>query len=133
AEDDPVAGSIDAPARNRIERRRPHWFAGAQAETGVVPWTADRVVDDEAVGERSLVVSAMRADGEDLVARFDDEHFLFADSSADEASRTKFSDRNTLSEVSRILWLVHKSPRCNSARSVSSLLISPPRRAPATR
>src|SRR2546430_4683874 len=41
------------PARHGIERRRLERLAGRQTEAGVMPRTADRVADDESLGERS--------------------------------------------------------------------------------
>ena len=49
-------------AHDRVQRRRSQRLAGAQAETGVVPRTADGVIDDESVGERATVMAARGAD-----------------------------------------------------------------------
>ena len=80
ADVDRVALAIDAPARDRIERRRPQRVARAQAEARVMPRTADGVADDEPVGERAVVVRAVRADGEDLLAPPHQNHVVVADS-----------------------------------------------------
>ena len=55
------------PSRTqRVQGRSAQRFAGAQVETGVMPRTADGVVGDEAFDERSVVVRAVRTDGENL-------------------------------------------------------------------
>jgi hypothetical protein len=41
-----------------------------------MPGASHGIVDDDAVGERTVVVSAMRADGEDLVARTCEHHIV---------------------------------------------------------
>jgi sec-independent protein translocase protein TatC len=63
---DDVASPLDAPARDRIERRRPHGFAGAQVEAGVVPGADDAPIAEHAFDERSAVVRAASAEGVDF-------------------------------------------------------------------
>ena len=61
----------DRVARNRVERRCPQSFARAKAEAGVVPGTADGVVDDEPLGQGPAVVAARRADRRDRIGAAD--------------------------------------------------------------
>ena len=44
-----------------------------------MPGTADVVAGHEAVGERAVIVAAMRVDREDLAARAHQQHVLLAD------------------------------------------------------
>ena len=71
-----VADQFDAPARDRIERRRTQRFAGAEAEAGVMPRTAHRVPHDQPLGQRPVIVRAVRADGEQAIALPDQDRFL---------------------------------------------------------
>ncbi len=59
---------LDAPATDRIERRRPQRRSGPQAEAGVVPGTADRVLDQHPVAQWTMIMSALGADREQLLA-----------------------------------------------------------------
>ena len=79
ADDDCLARPLDAPAGDRVQGGGAQRFAGAQAEAGVVQRAADRVVDQQTVGERAAVVRADRADGEDLLAPPRQQHRLVAD------------------------------------------------------
>ena len=45
---------------DRVQRRRAQRLAGAQAETGMVPRTADGIVDEKPLGKRAAVVRARR-------------------------------------------------------------------------
>ena len=71
-----VAHRFDAPAGNRIQRRRAKGLAGAEAETGMMPRASDGVADEQALFERSTVVRADCADREHLVAAPGEEHGL---------------------------------------------------------
>src|SRR6185369_1834468 len=53
-----AAPPLDVPAGERLQRRRVLGLAGAQAETGVMPWTTDGVVHHESFGARTAVVRA---------------------------------------------------------------------------
>jgi hypothetical protein len=53
--------ALDSPAGDRIEGRGAERLAGAQAEAGVVPRTADRISDYETFLERPAVMRARRA------------------------------------------------------------------------
>ena len=78
-DEDAAAVLLDLPARERTQRRRAHRFAAAQIEAGVMPGTADAVADHEPFGERSVIVAAMRVDGENLGARAHQQDILIAD------------------------------------------------------
>jgi hypothetical protein len=67
---------FDSPACDRLERRRAQRLTGAEAETGVMPRTADGVANEKPFGEWSTVVRTRRPDGEDLASLARDEHWL---------------------------------------------------------
>ena len=54
-----VVAQLGRPARDGAERRRPHRFAGPQAEARVVPRAAHGVVDHQPFRERTVVVRAV--------------------------------------------------------------------------
>src|SRR3984893_14734288 len=65
---------LDTPARDWVQRRRAQRLSGTQAETGVVPGTADSVLDEDPLGERTVVVSAFGADREQLLTATRQQH-----------------------------------------------------------
>jgi hypothetical protein len=65
---------LDAPARNRVERRRANSLPARRAETRVVPRAADRILDKETVDKRSAIMSTPRAKTENLIAASDKEY-----------------------------------------------------------
>jgi len=48
--------------------RRRQGLAGTQIETGVMPRAAHRVVDDQTVDKRTMIVRAMRSDSENVAS-----------------------------------------------------------------
>ena len=54
-------------------------LAGANVEAGVMPGTAHRAIRDDALGERPVIVRALRADGENLRALAHQQHRFVAD------------------------------------------------------
>ena len=110
ADEDPVARPLDAPAGDRIQRRRAQRLAGAQTEAGVMPGTAHRIVDDEPLGERPVIVRTGRADGEDTVTAPYQDHVVGIDAPGDDCPVGKFRQRNARREIP--LWqVVHVRPR----------------------
>ena len=81
-----IAAAFHSPARQRIQRRRAHRRAGVQIKTCVMQGTANRVADDQAVGQRALVVRAVRADGEESIARARQQHVVVADATREQAA-----------------------------------------------
>src|SRR5437868_7223037 len=70
---------LDLPDRKRIQRRCPRRLSGAEVETGMMPGTADAGADHEPLGERPVIVAAMRVDGENLGPRAHQQDVLVAD------------------------------------------------------
>ena len=78
---DAIAVALDLPDRERGQRRRADGFAAAQIETGVMPRTADALPDDEPLGERPVIMTAMRVDRENLLVGAHQHNILVADMS----------------------------------------------------
>src|SRR6185437_9278032 len=78
---------------------RGHRLSRAQVEAGVVQRAPDRVADEQAVGERAVVVRAERAGDEHLVAHARDDDLLVADAGAHDAAGLHGGDRNAVTEV----------------------------------
>src|SRR5262249_15944062 len=104
-----VALPLDAPAGDRIERRRPQRVAAAKAETGVVPGTTHGVADDESFGEWTVIVRAVRADGEELAAGARDHDILVTDPAEQRSAVGKSTDRDSLREIGLRcrVWVAH--------------------------
>jgi hypothetical protein len=66
AHKDPAIALLDIPGIERTKGRRANRFAGTQIEAGMMPGTSDGTVNDQAVHERAMVVTAMRPYREDL-------------------------------------------------------------------
>jgi len=98
-DDDDVATPLDAPPGQGIESRRGERIARSQAEAGVVPRTADCVTDDDPVGERRAIVSALGADREQVVALANEENGLAADMAFDDMPIAEAHEANALGEV----------------------------------
>src|SRR5262249_19166415 len=69
-----VAAAIDPPAGDWVQCGCSQRFAGAQAETGVMPRTSNRVSDNQPLGKWSMIVGALRSNREDLVTFLDNEY-----------------------------------------------------------
>ena len=78
--------------------RRAECLAAAQIEAGMVPRAAHRAVNNEAVGERPMIVGAMRADREDVRAAQDQQHLVVADMSK-EVSNGQVGQRDALGQI----------------------------------
>ena len=76
---DAIALVVDLPDRKRTEGRRTRGLAGAQIEAGVMPGAANGFADHEPLGERSVVMAAMRVDGVDRSTRAGQHDLLIAD------------------------------------------------------
>src|SRR4029450_3452441 len=104
AYEDGVADALHAPARARIEGRRPERLTRAQAETRVMPGAPHGVADDQPLRERSVVVRAMRADGKQRLAPSHDDDVIVFDTTGDGRAIWKIAEWQTFLEVG--LWRV---------------------------
>jgi hypothetical protein len=68
ADKDLAIALFDGPRVDWTERRGVQGFARAKIKAGVMPGTSDRIVDNEALGERTIVVGALSADRENVGA-----------------------------------------------------------------
>ena len=127
-DDERVAVALDAPAADRVERGRAEGLPGAQAEAGVVPRAAHGVADDDALGERAVIVRAGRAHGEVLVATPREQHGLVVDVPQHHAAVRNVAGRDSALEIgpARGSHLGHlaASPRTAHARATSWMLPS---------
>src|SRR5436190_16775977 len=76
-----------------------------------MPRTAHAFADDQALGERSMIMRAMRADGEDFITASHQQHLLVADM-AQEFAVDEILDCDTLREVRsarRFLLVRHRA------------------------
>src|SRR6185312_374307 len=82
----------------------------AQAETGVMPWAADRVTDHETFGKWSAVVGAGCADRQHVVPAPDEQRGRIVDMAKEHGTVGKIGNRNTLPEIraaDRLSMLTH--------------------------
>jgi hypothetical protein len=59
---------LDAPAEDGVERRRAERLAGTEAEAGMMPRAANRLVDEQPLLKRRPVMSTDGADREQVIA-----------------------------------------------------------------
>ena len=99
ADEKPAVGSLDPPARQRIEGRRPQRLAGPQAETGMMPRTAYLGADQQPLGERAAIVRAFAADREDFALGPGQDHRILADMPSKHGVARKLAFGDPLREV----------------------------------
>src|SRR5262245_31487885 len=99
AHEDHVAVALNSPAWNRIQSRRAQRLATAQAEAGVMPWAPDRVLDNQSIGERSVIVSAMGAHRKEFTPGTSQYGVLVADPPEHDAMIRKIGDRDPFAQV----------------------------------
>src|SRR6185437_12100491 len=68
AYEDAAVATFDAPAGGRSQRRGRQRLPTGEAEAGVMPGTAHGVPNTQPLGQRAAVMSAGRADSEDLLS-----------------------------------------------------------------
>ena len=96
--DFPVA-LIDPPTRDRVERRRTQRLPAAQAEAGVVPRAADGIADKDPIGERTVIMGTLRADGEQRAAVAREQHRFTRDLPQDHVALSEVRNRDPLGKV----------------------------------
>jgi hypothetical protein len=77
--EDLAVALLDRPARNRTRGRGTQGFTRPQVEAGVMPRAAHGVADDEALRERTVVMRAVSAYCEKLLAAPDQQHIVPVD------------------------------------------------------
>ena len=76
---DAIAHMLHLPDRKRGKRRWACCFSGTQIEARVMPRAADAFANDEAFCEWTVVMAAMRVDGENFDAGAHQQDLLVAD------------------------------------------------------
>ena len=74
-------------------------LSGPKAETGVMPRTSYGVVDDQPFGERTAIMGADGADGEDFRSPPREQHLLLSDMAEQLASVRQVGRGDPLREV----------------------------------
>ena len=72
----------------------------------MVPGASDSIADDQTLGERSVVMRAVRTDRKDLRLTLDDQHLLIADVSLQDAV-AELMRRNASGQISRAVCGSH--------------------------
>jgi len=96
ADKDFAIALFDAPCVDWTERRGAQGFAGAKIKAGVMPGTSHRIVDKEALRERTIVVGALRADRENVSAASNQQNRVLPNSADQLAAVWQFGERNSL-------------------------------------
>ena len=101
--DTDVAGVVlDGVTGQRREGGCSERLTGLEAETGVVPRAADGVVDDESFGERSAVVGAGGAQGEQAIAPANENDGFLVDLSEERHAVRQQRGRNSGFQIGQI-------------------------------
>jgi hypothetical protein len=94
-----VTHPFDSPARDGVERRRAEGFSRAQAETGMMPRASHGVPNDETLGKRPVVMSALCADRENLVTAAHQDHVFAIDLTESHRSISEIANRTSVSKI----------------------------------
>src|SRR5262249_15977918 len=105
------------PAWKGIESRGTDRFSRSEAETGGVPGTPDRLVDDRPPSERSMVMRTVRTNCEQLGATPDNEDLIVADISLQDVV-VEFPKRNPCRQVSRVARFRHHGDFCRATNQM---------------
>ena len=107
---------FDPPARDRVQRRRAQCLSGAEAETGVVPGATDGIRYQHPVGERTVVMGALRADREERSTASCQHHRLPCDLPQDHPAFGEILERDSAGKVgSQFLFSIRFGPQGRSA------------------
>jgi hypothetical protein len=74
-------------------------FSGPEIEAGVMPRTSHRIVDNEALRERTIVVGALSADREDLSAAAQEQNRVLSDMADQLPAVWQFADGNSQRQI----------------------------------
>jgi hypothetical protein len=104
ADKDFAIALFDAPCVDWTERRGAQGFAGAKIKAGVMPGTSHRIVDNEALRERTIVMGALSADGEQASAAAHKQNRVLSDMAEQLGSVRQFARGNSQRQI-RADWL----------------------------
>lgn len=108
-DEDLATALLDIPAINRAQSRCAYCLTAAHIEACMVPRTAHRFPNYDAVRKRSMIMAAVSADREQFRTRANQQHFLVADV-ANQPTIDEVGERNTLRQIRatrRSLFLGH--------------------------
>jgi hypothetical protein len=94
-----LSAALDSPAWNRIQGRRAQRLSTAETEAGVMPRAPDRVLDNQSIGERSVIVGAMGTHRKELTTGTSQHGVLVADAPEHDSTVRKGGDRNPSAQV----------------------------------
>ena len=97
-DEDSAGVLLHFPALDRAQGRCAHGLAGAQIKAGVMPRASNSSSGHETFCQRSMIVRAMGADGEQFRAGMNKQHFLLADM-PNQPSINKISECNAVRKV----------------------------------
>ena len=90
---------LDAPRVDWTERRRAQSFAGPEIEAGVMPGTAHRIIDNEALRERAVIVGAQGADRENISAATHEQNRVLSDMAGELGAVGQFAGGNSQRQI----------------------------------
>ncbi len=99
AHEDLAVALFDAPRRDGAESRRARGLSGPEIEAGVMPGAPHRVIDNEPLSERAVVVGAQSADGEHVGAAAHEQHRFIFDMADEFAAVWQFGGGNSELEI----------------------------------
>jgi len=114
---------LDAPTRYRVERWGADNLSGGDAEARMMPGTADSVLDEETINKWSAVMSARRAESENLMAASDKQHRFTSGVTEKHGPIRNTRNLDPLSEIRPAgfcIVLVHLTSLVISGRSAAS-------------
>src|SRR3546814_4310554 len=108
-----IAHLFHSPTRDGIQGRRAKNFAGAQAETGMMPRATDCVIDEKPIAKRGAIVRAGGANCEQLVTAPDKKHLFTVRMPEQHGLVRDRCERNALGKVRTTetsLFVAHSVP-----------------------
>jgi hypothetical protein len=99
--------AFNAPAWKRIEGWRTYGITCGEIEARVMQRTSNRRSDHDALGERSAVMRALCADGEELFRATNQQYIVFSDTTGEDLSFRNRSHRDALGQISYRLGVAH--------------------------
>jgi hypothetical protein len=119
---------FDPPRVDWTESRRAQRFSGPEIEAGVMPRTSHRIVDNEALRERTIVVGALSADRENVSATAHEQNRVLSDMAGELGAVWQFVSGNSQRQIGadwlRLLFSHSVLPRLFSPHFTTRKLFS---------
>jgi hypothetical protein len=96
-----------APAWKGIERWRTYGITCGEIEARVMQWASNRLSNHDALGERSAVMGALCANGEELFRAMNQQHIVFSDATSEDLSFRNRFHRDASCQISYRLAVAH--------------------------